>query len=92
MHFIYPALQMTLTLESPCEQCSLKEGNFVTIWELISGTDQHPPKLPHGRVLNNPSDTWLTRKEKFIFKRKQRYDIDKDKYIPTWEKKNFFPF
>ena len=31
MHFIYPVLQMTLTLESPCDQHSLKEGNFVTI-------------------------------------------------------------
>lgn len=30
MHFIYLVLQMTLTLESPCDQNSLKEGNFAT--------------------------------------------------------------
>lgn len=31
MHFIYLVLQMTLTLESPCDHNSLKEGNFATI-------------------------------------------------------------
>lgn len=31
MHFIYLALQMTLTLESSCDQNSLKESNFAII-------------------------------------------------------------
>lgn len=74
MHFIYLVLQMTLTLESSCDQNNLKESNFVTILELTLCYDQHASMLPHGKNPKvNPSDNadppWrkLKGKEKYDF-------------------------
>jgi hypothetical protein len=64
---------MTLTLESPCDQNSLKESNFATISELILCSDQHFSKVVSCKdtKLNQP-DTWQNPKRENYFKKKTK--------------------
>lgn len=87
--FIYPVLQITLTLERPCDQHSLKE---TVLWQFKSwfhALISTPKKLPHG---GNPSDTRLTPgRRNHIFVKTKKWYRQEDKDI-SYLRKKFFSF